>query len=393
MIERYIEKKLPDPSDAHRRMAMGKQASILGIILNLAFALFKIAVGFATHAISMIADGFNNLMDLLSSAISLAGFHFGSMPADRNHPYGHARLEYLASFVVSLIILWTGGSLLWQSLKNIVDPSPIGAMGGSVVVLLLSIVGKFFLYRYNVILGRRMQSDLLIATGYDARGDVFATSAVVLSLAVYGLSGRNIDGWMGALVSAIILKSGWDSMKETVDSLLGQKTDPELIRKIMDEIERHPIALGVHDLMYHDYGASRKFLTLHVEVDSRLDILEVHEEIDEIERELEEIFRLETTIHIDPIRIDDPRSNALYDYLKGHLREIHPKLDLHDFRIVTRKDGLNLVFDVLVPMGLKDEVASIDERLKERVKMSHPEYQLVVTYDPDYQDLLEVGDA
>ncbi|MDY6045173.1 MAG: cation diffusion facilitator family transporter [Peptoniphilus sp.] len=390
MLTSYIERRLPDPDDDARRMAMGKEASILGIALNLVFALLKIGLGLASGAISMVADGLNNLMDLFSSAISLAGFHFASMPADQRHPYGHARLEYLASFVVSLIILWTGVSLMWESIKSIVSPTAMTATAAAVFALAFSVIGKFFLYRYNLLLGRRMHSELLTATAYDARGDVFATSAVILSIAVYRFFDVNIDGWMGAIVALIIAKSGWESIRDTVDTLLGQKTDPELVQRILREIESYPIALGVHDLIYHDYGATHKFLTLHVEVDSELDVLTIHEEIDEIERDISQKFHMETTIHIDPIRIDDPRSNALYDYLKKNLRAIHPKLDLHDFRIVTRKDGLNLVFDVLVPMELKDETHRVDEELKARVAREHPEYQLVVTYDLDYQDLLDV---
>ena len=372
------------------RMAMGKEASILGIAMNLAFATFKIGVGILTGGISMIADGMNNLMDMLSSAISLIGFHFASMPADSNHPYGHARMEYLASFLVSLIILWTGGSLMWQSVKNIINPGTIDATTLAVAVLIVSILGKLFLYRYNLILGKRLDSELLVATAYDARGDVFATGAVLLSLIATSMFSVNVDGWMGLIVSVIIAKSGWETLRDTVDTLLGQKTDPELLRAITRDIKSFPVTLGVHDLMYHDYGATHRFLTLHVEVDSEKDVMDIHQDIDEIERHIEEKYHMDATIHIDPIRIDDPRSNALYDYVKANLRAIVPTSDLHDFRIVDRKDGLNLVFDVLLPMNLEQKIKDIDEELKDRVAKDHPEYQLLTIYDMDYQDLLGV---
>lgn len=390
MLEAYIKRRTPNPADQRARMAMGKEASILGIAMNLAFAGFKIGVGILTGGISMIADGMNNLMDMLSSVISLIGFHFASMPADSNHPYGHARMEYLASFLVSLIILWTGGSLMWQSIKNILHPGTLDATPLAVAVLVISIFGKLFLYRYNLILGRRMDSELLVATAYDARGDVFATGAVLLSLIATSVFSINVDGWMGLIVAVIIAKSGWETLRDTVDTLLGQKTDPEMLRAITRDIKSFPVTLGVHDLMYHDYGATHRFLTLHIEVDSEKDVMTIHQDIDEVERRIEEKYHMDVTIHIDPIRIDDPRSNELYDYIKHNLRAIVPSLDLHDFRIVDRKDGLNLVFDVLVPMHLEQKVGEIDEELKARVAKEHPEYQLLTTYDMDYQDLLGV---
>ena len=389
MLEGYLKRRTPNPADQRMRMAMGKEASILGIAMNLCFATFKIGVGILTGGISMIADGMNNLMDMLSSMISLIGFHFASMPADSNHPYGHARMEYLASFLVSLIILWTGGSLMWQSVKNIMNPGTIDATTLAVAVLIVSILGKLFLYRYNLILGKRLDSELLVATAYDARGDVFATGAVLLSLIATSMFSVNVDGWMGLIVSLIIAKSGWETLRDTVDTLLGQKTDPELLRAITRDIKSFPVTLGVHDLMYHDYGATHRFLTLHVEVDSE-DVMDIHQDIDEIERHIEEKYHMDATIHIDPIRIDDPRSNALYDYVKANLRAIVPTSDLHDFRIVDRKDGLNLVFDVLLPMNLEQKIKDIDEELKDRVAKDHPEYQLLTTYDMDYQDLLGV---
>lgn len=388
MFERYMQRKLPDARDAAARSRMGREASLIGIGTNLALAASKIVVGTLSGAISMVADGLNNSMDLLSSLISLGGFHFAAMPADRRHPYGHARMEYLASFVVSLIILWTGASLFWESGKSILHPKAMEVLPVAFVVLLLSVGAKFLLFAYNLALGKRMGSDLLIATAYDARGDVLATSTVVLSVGVQKLFGLNIDGFVGLLVAGVILKSGWESLTDTVDSLLGEKTDPALIEELLAFIESFPVAIGVHDLIYHDYGAQKRFLTVHVEVNSEWDVLKIHEDIDEIERRLAEEFQLDATIHIDPIRIDDPRSNALYDYLKGTLREIHPKLDLHDFRIVDRKDGLNLVFDVLVPMAMEGKEEEIDRRLRQKVAEKHPEYALITTYDPDYQDLL-----
>lgn len=392
MLDKMIQKKLPDPKDPAGRSAMGREAAVMGIVLNFIFALSKIVIGTLAGAISMIADGLNNTMDLMSSVIALGGFHFAALPADRRHPYGHARMEYLASFLVSLIIIWTGLSLLWESAKTIIHPDAMETSALAVGVLIFSMAGKVFLYRYNVVLGEAMDSELLIATGYDARGDVFATAAVLFSLLVNQLFSRNIDGWMGLVVAGIILKSGWESLMETVDSLLGGKTDPELVRAIMKDIKSYPVALGVHDMMYHDYGANKQFLTLHVEVNSEDDVMKIHQDIDEIEQNIAAKYHMDTTIHIDPIRIDDPRSNALYDYVKKKLKEVDPRLDMHDFRIVNRKDGLKLIFDVLLPMDLEGKAKDIDAELKWKVEKDHPEYALITTYDIDFQNLLGAKD-
>ena len=392
MLDKMIQKKLPDPKDPAGRSAMGREAAVMGIVLNFIFALSKIVIGTLAGAISMIADGLNNTMDLMSSVIALGGFHFAARPADRRHPYGHARMEYLASFLVSLIIIWTGLSLLWESAKTIIHPDAMETSALAVGVLIASMAGKVFLYRYDVVLGEAMDSELLIATGYDARGDVFATAAVLFSLLVNQLFSLNIDGWMGLVVAGIILKSGWESLMETVDSLLGVKTDPELVRAIMKDIKSYPVALGVHDMMYHDYGANKQFLTLHVEVNSEDDVMKIHQDIDEIERDISAKYHMDTTIHIDPIRIDDPRSNALYDYVKKKLKEVDPRLDMHDFRIVNRKDGLKLIFDVLLPMDLEGKAKDIDAELKWKVEKDHPEYALITTYDIDFQNLLGAKD-
>ncbi|WP_340412747.1 cation diffusion facilitator family transporter [Peptoniphilus sp. HCN-40583] len=392
MLDKMIQKKLPDPKDPAGRSAMGREAAVMGIVLNFIFALSKIVIGTLAGAISMIADGLNNTMDLMSSVIALGGFHFAARPADRRHPYGHARMEYLASFLVSLIIIWTGLSLLWESAKTIIHPDAMETSALAVGVLIASMAGKVFLYRYDVVLGEAMDSELLIATGYDARGDVFATAAVLFSLLVNQLFSLNIDGWMGLVVAGIILKSGWESLMETVDSLLGVKTDPELVRAIMKDIKSYPVALGVHDMMYHDYGANKQFLTLHVEVNSEDDVMKIHQDIDEIERNIAAKYHMDTTIHIDPIRIDDPRSNALYDYVKKKLKEVDPRLDMHDFRIVNRKDGLKLIFDVLLPMDLEGKAKDIDAELKWKVEKDHPEYALITTYDIDFQNLLGAKD-
>ena len=392
MLDKMIQKKLPDPKDPAGRSAMGREAAVMGIVLNFIFALSKIVIGILAGAISMIADGLNNTMDLMSSVIALGGFHFAALPADRRHPYGHARMEYLASFLVSLIIIWTGLSLLWESAKTIIHPDAMETSALAVGVLIASMAGKVFLYRYNVVLGEAMDSELLIATGYDAKGDVFATAAVLFSLVINQLFSLNIDGWMGLVVAGIILKSGWESLMETVDSLLGGKTDPELVRAIMKDIKSYPVALGVHDMMYHDYGANKQFLTLHVEVNSEEDVMKIHQDIDEIERNIAAKYHMDTTIHIDPIRIDDPRSNALYDYVKKKLKEVDHRLDMHDFRIVNRKDGLNLIFDVLLPMDLEGKAKDIDAELKWKVEKDHPEYALITTYDIDFQNLLGAKD-
>lgn len=388
MFESYFKKKIKDPSNPRTRKEYGYKSSLIGLMANGFLSFSKIALGSITGAISITADGFNNLTDMLSSLVSLLGFSLASKPADREHPYGHARIEYIASSIVGLIILWAGVSLLWESIQTLLHPKPITVNLLSFFVLLLSIAVKILLYKYNYTLGTLIHSELVIATGLDAKNDVLATAGVVLSMIFLKFFGINIDAMIGILVSLIILKSGIDTLKSTIDSILGEGPSIEKVKELTQFIKSYPGVLGIHDLMVHDYGPGKHFLTVHVEVDARGNIIELHELIDRIERELEDEYNLNATIHMDPLVIHDPKTQEIWGYIKKKLEEIDPDLDFHDFRLVETYKGLNLIFDVLIPIKYKMSEKELKKVLEEKIHKEHPEYRLVVTFDLDYHNEL-----
>ena len=258
----------------------------------------------------------------------------------------------------------------------------------SFFVLLLSIAVKILLYKYNYTLGTLIHSELVIATGLDAKNDVLATAGVVLSMIFLKFFGINIDAMIGLLVSLIILKSGIDTLKSTIDSILGEGPSIEKVKELTHFIKSYPGVLGIHDLMVHDYGPGKHFLTVHVEVDARGNIIELHELIDRIERELEDEYNLNATIHMDPLVIHDPKTQEIWEYIKKKLEEIDPDLDFHDFRLVETYKGLNLIFDVLIPIKYKMSEKELKKVLEEKIHKEHPEYRLVVTFDLDYHNEL-----
>lgn len=389
MFQEYFSKRIKDPSSPRTRKEYGHKSALVGIGANAFLSFSKIGIGSLTGSISIIADGFNNLTDMLSSLVSLLGFSLASKPADREHPYGHARIEYIASSIVGMIILWAGASLLWESVQSYLHKTTIQVSLISLLVLVLSILIKIVLYKYNFTLGKMIHSDLIVATGLDARNDVLATSGVLVSMLVIKFTGINIDPFMGGLVSLIIFKSGIDTLKTTIDSILGEGPSIEKVKEYTDFIKAYPEVLGIHDLMVHDYGPGQRFLTVHVEVDGRGDILELHETIDRIERDLEEEYTIKATIHMDPLLLDDPKTNQARDFIEVVLREIDPTIGFHDFRIVEAYKGLNVIFDVLIPVDYKMAPSDLLDAIQDRVERDHPEYRLVVTFDFDYHNELD----
>ncbi|MCD1147418.1 cation diffusion facilitator family transporter [Peptoniphilus sp. KCTC 25270] len=388
MKEDFGENTIIDNKE--QRQKMGQKSASIGLLANGFLSTSKIAIGTITGAVSITADGINNLTDMLSSIVSLVSFKISEKPADKEHPFGHARIEYLASIAVGIIIFWAGISLLRESVDSILHPKEISTSIWTFVVLILSIIVKFGLYKYNTNLGKRVSSELIYATGMDARNDVIATSGVLLSMIVLLIFSINIDGFVGLLVTVVIFKSGWDILKTTMDQILGEGPDSEKVREVKEFISSFEGVLGIHDLMVHDYGPSKKFLTVHVEVNAEEDIIELHEIIDHIERELEHQYGVNATIHMDPIQVNDPKTMEVRNYIEKKLASIDKKLGFHDFRIVERYQGINVIFDILVPLEYEKTEREIIEELNRVVALEHPEYQLIVTFDLDYHNELDM---
>jgi cation diffusion facilitator family transporter len=370
-----------DPSVRER---CGMLSGGVGIFLNLLLFAGKLLAGLITGAISVTADAFNNLSDAASSVVTLAGFRLAGQEPDADHPFGHGRMEYLAGLIVSLLILLVGVELGKSSVEKIISPENTEINALTVAILLGSIAVKSWMAWFNGALSRRIQSDALAATAADSRSDVLATSVVLLGLIVTHFTALQLDGWLGLVVALLILKAGWDAAKDTLDPLLGKPPEPETVDAIEKLIMSHPQVAGIHDLVIHDYGPGRRMMSVHAEVPADADFLEVHDVIDHIERELNEKFRIEAVIHMDPIQVGDPKVDELRAVAARLAAQIHPELTVHDFRITAGPLHTNLIFDVVVPYsaGVGDE--EVRERLTQGLQALDESYNTVIDIDHSY---------
>lgn len=374
-----------DRDDPAVRQRYGLLSGLVGIILNLLLSAGKFLAGVFTGSIAVTADAFNNLSDAGSSVVTLAGFRLAAKQADDDHPFGHGRIEYISGLIVAGAILLVGVELARSSLEKIFRPEAVDFSWLSVGILCASILVKLWMSAFNRKLGRRIGSAAMAATAADSLSDVVATSAVLLGTLVGHFTGLHIDGWVGALVAVFILRAGWGAAKDTLDPLLGQSPDPDLVSSIVKAILAHPQVTGVHDLVIHDYGPGRRMMSLHAEVPMDADVLEVHDVIDNIERELKEKFHIEAVIHMDPIATKDPYTNQLREQVAGLVREIDPDMTIHDFRMTAGPDHQNLIFDVVVPhhCPLSDE--EVKEAIAGKAKaLEGGPFYTVVSLDRSY---------
>ncbi len=382
LLRRLTAKKYPDWTDPAARAAFGRLSGLVGIACNLLLFAAKLTVGTLSGSVSITADAVNNLSDASGSVVTLLGFRMAAKPADEEHPYGHARVEYLAGLIVSALILVIGLELAKTSVGKILHPEAVRFSAALAAVLVLSILVKLWMAAFNRSLGKEIGSTTLLAAAADSRNDVIATAAVLLSCVVGALTGAKIDGYMGLLVALFILWSGIGIAKDTLDPLLGAAPDPELAGTIRKDLLAEPLVLGVHDLMIHDYGPGRKFASVHAEIDAREDVLEAHEALDELERACMRDHRVHLTIHYDPVVTDDAVLNRMQRKVRGILAELDPRLTVHDFRMVCGKRHTNLIFDVVVPYDLKPRLEAIRQETARRVQAGEEtRYHTIINFD------------
>lgn len=369
MFHAILRRILPEgsnPSDPAVRRRCGLAAGGIGVGLNLLLFGGKLLAGLLTGAISVTADAFNNLSDAAGSVVTLAGFTLSGQRADAKHPFGHGRIEYLAGLAVSLLILLVGVELGKSSVDKILRPEATALTPLAAGVLLASILVKLWMGWFNGALGRRTDSAALNAAALDARTDALATSAVLAGLVISRLTHVNLDGWLGLAVAVFILRAGWSAARDTIDPLLGAQPDPAVVADIESLILSHPPVLGIHDLVIHDYGPGRRMMSVHAEVPAGSGLVEVHNVIDHIERELGERFGLEAVIHLDPVEPEDPYTRRLLSLAAQAARELDPAATIHDLR---RTPEGAVSFDVVAPydVALTDEEvrAALTRRLEE----------------------------
>ena len=373
-----------EKKDTNTRSAVGSLSGGVGIFCNLLLFLGKLLVGTLAGSVSIPADAMNNLSDASSAIVTLLGFRLGRMPADEEHPYGHARFEYLSGLAVAVMIIVIGFELAKSSVQTIFAPVAVLFTPLTMAVLAGSLLVKLWLAAFNRKLGKLIDSQTLLAASADSRNDVIATSAVLIAGLVESLFDIRLDGFMGLAVALFILWSGWNLAKETISPLLGENAGPELRELILDYVTAQPHVLGCHDLMVHDYGPGQRFASLHVEMDMRQDPLYCHELIDDMERECLRNHNIHLVIHYDPVVTDDPELNARKAQVSAILAQRDPRLKLHDFRMVKGFSLTNLVFDVTLPMDLRGKEQEIRDLVEQQLnEESNVRYYAVITFDSD----------
>ncbi len=377
--------KNPDNITDHKvREAYGLLGSIVGIIVNIILCLTKISVGLLFNSMSILADGLNNLSDAGSSIVTLIGFRLSNKPADEDHPYGHARMEYLSGLIVSFIILMLGLELIRSSFDKIIRPEPLSFSFVMVFVLVLSIGSKLWLTFFNKKLGKRIDSTTMLATAADSLNDVIATSAVLIALIIAKFTGWYLDGYMGILVGFFVFYSGIQLVKETINPLLGEAPSPELIQTVEKKLMSYPYICGFHDLVLHSYGPNRYFASVHAEVPAHANLLHCHDIIDSIEKDFAKELGINLVIHLDPIITDDALTNTLKAQIKAIVSRIDPLLSIHDFRLVSGPTHSNLIFDVTVPVAFPMKPKELAHLIDTKVKELDDTYYTVITIDTNY---------
>ena len=372
-----------DPGTPAVRQRCGTRAGILGIVLNTLLCLGKLAAGLFTGSVAIVADALNNLSDAASSVITLVGFRLAGQEADQEHPFGHGRMEYLAGLVVSMAILLMGFELGKTSVEKLFHPEALTFSWMAVGILAVSVLVKLWMFRFNRTLGRTIASQAMEATAADSLSDAAATGVVLAATLIGHFFHLQIDGLAGLLVAAFILKTGWEAAKDTLDPLLGRPMDRSLSEDIDKLVVSHPNILGIHDLVYHDYGPGRAMMSFHAEVPADADLLEMHDLIDHIERELKEKHHIETVIHMDPV-VNDQRTTALREQVSRLAREIDPVLSIHDLRITAGPRHTNVLFDVMVPYGFRLTDSQVVSRLSEGVRGLSDKYFPVIQVDHSF---------
>lgn len=366
------------------RQKYGKLCGFVGIISNMILCIMKVLIGIFTNSIAIIADGINNLADASSSIITLIGFKLAAMPEDEEHPYGHARIEYLTGLLISAIIIVLGLQLIKTSFNKVLHPEPMQFSYITIVILGVAIAVKIWQSMFNRSAGKKINSITLMATATDSRNDVIATSAVLISLFLGKITGLQLDGIMGCFVALFILWSGIQLIRETSSPLLGEAPDPALVTAIREGAESYEGVIGTHDLMIHNYGPGRIFASIHIEVDSEQDIMESHDIIDNLERALSHNLKIHLTAHMDPVKLNDPLTEKLRSILQETIAHLDGILGIHDLRIIPGPTHTNIIFDAVMSSDCKLKQSEVHAVISKRIKQINQNYFVSITFDKAY---------
>lgn len=382
LAKRFIKDDAVSPEERRRRY--GTLCGAVGIGLNLLLFAGKLFAGTLSGSIAITADAFNNLSDAGSSFVTLLGFRLAGQQPDSHHPFGHGRMEYLSGLAVSMLIFLMGFELAKSSVGKILHPAPVECSVAAILILCLSILVKLYMAHYNRSIGKQLNSPAMLATGADSLNDCISTAAVLAATLVGHFTPWSPDGWIGLLVAVFILWSGISSAKDTINPLLGTPPTEDFVGRVWELVLAHPSILGIHDLIVHDYGPGRCMISLHAEVSSSSDILEVHDEIDNIEKELETTLHCHAVIHMDPIVTGDSLTETTRQRVNTLVHCIDENISIHDFRMVPGTTHTNIIFDAVVPFGFRLSDAEVAEKIQTAVRALDGNYCAVVHVERSY---------
>ena len=383
LLAKIFIKDSQNTADSKVRVAYGYLCGAVGIALNILLFAGKIIAGTISGSVAVTADAFNNLSDAGSSIISLIGFRLASQKPDPHHPFGHGRFEYIASLIISIIIVLMGFELGKSSFEKIVAPQAVEYSAVTFAVLGVSVLVKLYMFFYNNSVGKKIDSATMRATAMDSISDAVSTGAVLISAVIAMFTNLALDGWMGLVVAAFIMVTGFKSAKETIDSLLGTPPSPEFVKQIEDMALQYDDIIGVHDMIVHNYGPGRTFVSLHAEVPSDGDIVAIHDTVDNAEREIAKELGCLVTIHMDPVDVHDEHTAQLRENVSEIIKQINPDITFHDFRVVSGPTHTNLIFDIVSPMdcGLSDQ--ELADTIADKIHQCNESYFAVINVDKD----------
>ena len=384
LLAKIFIKDSQNTADSKVRVAYGYLCGAVGIALNILLFAGKIIAGTISGSVAVTADAFNNLSDAGSSIISLIGFRLASQKPDPHHPFGHGRFEYIASLIISIIIVLMGFELGKSSFEKIVAPQAVEYSAVTFAVLGASVLVKLYMFFYNNSVGKKIDSATMRATAMDSISDAVSTGAVLISAVIAMFTNLALDGWMGLVVAVFIMVTGFKSAKETIDSLLGTPPSPEFVKQIEDMALQYDDIIGVHDMIVHNYGPGRTFVSLHAEVPSDGDIVAIHDTVDNAEREIAKELGCLVTIHMDPVDVHDEHTAQLRENVSEIIKQINPDITFHDFRVVSGPTHTNLIFDIVSPMdcGLSDQ--ELADTIADKIHQCNESYFAVINVDKDF---------
>ncbi len=373
-----------DVSNLETRGKYGMLSSATGIVVNILLSIVKLVIGIIANSISIISDALNNITDVGSSVVTMIGFKISQKKIDKDHPWGHGRMEYITAFIVDIIILMVGFELLKSSIDKIIHPELPAVNNVTIIILVIAVLTKLWLFLFYKKIAKTIDSNAIKGNAYDSISDSVSTLVVLISAVVAKLCGISIDGYASLIVSVFILFTGYKAIKETVDLLLGMKPDPEFIKDIEEEAKKYDMISGIHDIMVHDYGPGRKIVSFHAEVPADGDICKVHDIIDQMEQDLFEKFNCITTIHMDPIVVDNKEINDMKDFTEKIVKELNPEFSIHDFRMTDGGKRVNLIFDLVVPRDKEYDKEEIIKNVQQKIHEKGKKYFAVIKVETSY---------